>query len=70
MGVKAFFTKKEEEEIKKTCLIKKITEKNKNLKKDQEHKRREDLIKNLFKGGSIELKKNKVKCLLNLNNVC
>jgi hypothetical protein len=57
MGVKAFFTKKEEEEIKKTCLIKKITEKNKNLKKDQEHKRREDLIKNLFKGGSIELKK-------------
>jgi hypothetical protein len=70
MGVKAFFTKKEEEEIKKTCLIKNITEKNKNLKKDQEHKRREDLIKNLFKGGSIELKKNKVKCLLNLNNVC
>jgi hypothetical protein len=57
MGVKAFFTKKEEEEIKKTCLIKKITEKNKNLKKDQEHKRREDLIKNLFKGGSIEFKK-------------
>jgi hypothetical protein len=57
MGVKAFFTKKEEEEIKKTCLIKNITEKNKNLKKDQEHKRREDLIKNLFKGGSIEFKK-------------
>ena len=57
MGVKAFFTKKEEEEIKKTCLIKNIIEKNKNLKKDQEHKRREDLIKNLFKGGSIEFKK-------------
>jgi hypothetical protein len=57
MGVKAFFTKKKEEEIKKTYLIKNITEKNKNLKKDQEHKRREGLIKNLFKGGSIEFKK-------------
>jgi len=57
MGVKAFFKKKEEEEINKTCLIKNITEKNKNLKKYQEHKRREDLIKNLFKGGSIEFKK-------------